>query len=66
MIDMRWKAGKIISLEVHAKSGGAIRLTPPPGQTVAGIHTQEGRSVAAEKDGAIRLNKGISYEVKFR
>ena len=31
-LDMRWKAGKIVSLQLHAKSDGAIRLIPPPGQ----------------------------------
>ncbi|MGO9776586.1 MAG: glycosyl hydrolase family 95 catalytic domain-containing protein [Terracidiphilus sp.] len=66
VIDMRWKAGKIVSMEVHAKSNGAIRLIPPQGQAVAGIRTTAGKPVLAGKDGAIRLNKGISYAVEFR
>jgi alpha-L-fucosidase 2 len=66
VLDMQWKSGKLVSLELHAKSDGAIRLIPPQGQPVAGIRTAEGRSLAAGKDGAIRLNKGVSYKVTFR
>lgn len=65
-IDMRWKAGKIISLDLHSNSEGAIRLIPPQGQAVAGIHTPEGKPLVVGEDGTIRLNKGMSYVVKFR
>jgi alpha-L-fucosidase 2 len=66
MIDMRWKAGKIISMEVHAKSDGAIRLIPPRGQAVAGIHTPAGKPLLVGKDGAIRFVSGTSYVIAFR
>jgi alpha-L-fucosidase 2 len=66
ILDMRWKAGKIVSLEVHAKSDGAIRLIPPQGQTIAGIHTPAGKPLLAGKDGAIRLVSGTSYVIAFR
>ena len=36
-LDMQWKAGKIVSLELHAKSDGAIRLVPPQGQAVSAV-----------------------------
>jgi len=65
-IDMRWNAGKIVSLEVHAKSNGAIRLIPPQGQAIAGIHTPAGKQLLVEKDGAIRLVSGTSYVIAFR
>jgi alpha-L-fucosidase 2 len=65
VLDMQWKAGKLVSLELHAKSDGAIRLIPPHGQAVAAIRTAEGRSVAAGKDGAIRTKRGTSYTVLF-
>jgi alpha-L-fucosidase 2 len=65
-IDMRWTAGKIVSMKVHAKSNGAIRLIPPQGQTVAGIHTPAGKPLFAGKDGAIRLVSGMSYVIAFR
>jgi hypothetical protein len=63
---MRWNAGKIVSLEVHAKSNGAIRLIPPQGQAIAGIHTPAGKQLLVEKDGAIRLVSGTSYVIAFR
>jgi alpha-L-fucosidase 2 len=66
VIDMRWKAGKLISMEVHAKSGGAIRLIPPQGQSVAGIRTPAGKPLLGGKDGAIRLVSGTSYVIAFR
>jgi alpha-L-fucosidase 2 len=65
-LDMRWKAGKIISMEVHAKSGGAIRLIPPQGQAVVSIHTPAGKPLLEGKDGAIRLVSGTSYVIAFR
>jgi alpha-L-fucosidase 2 len=66
VIDMRWKTGKIVSLEVHAKSNGAIRLIPPQGQAVAGIRTPAGKPLLVGKDGAIRLVSGTSYAIAFR
>jgi alpha-L-fucosidase 2 len=65
-LDMRWKAGKIVSVELHAKSDGAIRLIPPQGQAVAGIRTAEGKPLAAGKDGVIRIKRGTSYIIAFR
>jgi alpha-L-fucosidase 2 len=64
-IDMRWKAGKIVSMEVHAKSNGAIRMIPPQGQAVAGTHTPACKPLLAGKDGAIRLVSGTSYVIAF-
>jgi alpha-L-fucosidase 2 len=66
IVDLRWKAGKIVSMKMHAKSDGAIRLIPPQGQAVAGVRSSAGKSVNAGKDGAIRLTSGISYSVAFR
>jgi hypothetical protein len=63
---MRWKAGKLISTELHAKSEGVIRLIPPQGQAVSGIHGANGKSVVAGKDGTIRTRSGITYEILFR
>jgi len=65
VLEMRWKAGKIVSLKVDPQSDGAIRLIPPPGQAVLGILSPAGRLASAGKDGAIRLKKGISYRVEF-
>jgi alpha-L-fucosidase 2 len=65
-IDMRWEEGKIVSLELHAKSEGTIRLIPPPAQAVAGVHTPEGKPLAVGKDGTIRLTSGRSYSISFR
>jgi alpha-L-fucosidase 2 len=65
ILDMQWKAGKLESLELHAKSDGSIRLIPPQGQAVAGIRTAEGKLVSAGRDGAIRTKRGMSYTVLF-
>jgi alpha-L-fucosidase 2 len=64
-LDMRWKAGKIISMEVHAKSAGAMRLIAPQGQAIASVHPLEGKRLLVGVDGTVRLNKGTSYVVKF-
>jgi alpha-L-fucosidase 2 len=66
ILDLRWKAGKIVSMKIHAKSDGAFKLIPPQGQAVAGIRSSAGKSVVAGKDGAIRVNTGSSYSVAFR
>lgn len=66
IIDMRWKAGKIVSLNLRSKSEGTIRLIPPHGQVVAGIHAPEGKPPLVGKDGMIRLTSGGSYSIAFR
>jgi alpha-L-fucosidase 2 len=66
IVDLRWKAGKIVSMEIHAKSNGAFRLIPPQGQAVAGIRSPAGELVSIGNDGAIRVNMGITYAVNFR
>jgi alpha-L-fucosidase 2 len=62
----RWKAGKVVSLELHAESDGAFRLIPPQDQAVAGIRTAEGKSLLVAKDGALRLQRGVTYVIEFR
>jgi alpha-L-fucosidase 2 len=67
ILDMRWKAGKLISLKLRAKSDGAIRLIPPEGQAVSAIHNSAGGIVAAETDhNTIRTERGMSYTILFR
>jgi len=65
-VDMRWEAGKLISIELHANSDSAIRLILPRGQAVSGIHNREGGLVVAARDGAIRTQRGKSYAILFR
>jgi len=65
-LDMQWKAGKLVSMQLHAQSEGAIRLIPPQGQTVSGIRTSKGKSVVAGKDGNIRTKRGMTYTILFR
>jgi alpha-L-fucosidase 2 len=66
ILDMRWKAGKLIALKLHAKNDGAIRLIPPEGQTVSAIHNSAGGIVAAGTDHTIRTKRGMSYTILFR
>ncbi len=65
-LDMQWKAEKIIDMELHAMSACAIRLIPPQGQAVTGIHASNGKAVAAGKDGLIRTKPGMTYTILFR
>jgi alpha-L-fucosidase 2 len=66
VLDMRWKAGRVESLKVHATSRGSLRLIPPAGQTVASIRTAEGKPVTAGPGGAIPLASGASYRIGFK
>jgi alpha-L-fucosidase 2 len=65
-LNMQWKAGKIVSMEIHAKSDGAIRLVPPQGQVITDIRSATGRLINAGNDGAILLASGSSYSITFR
>jgi alpha-L-fucosidase 2 len=65
-IDMRWKSGKIVSLSLHSKSQGTVRLIPPQGQAVASVRTQEGNPLFVKKDGTVHFMSGRSYSVTFR
>jgi len=66
VIDMQWKAAKIVSLELHAKSDGAIRLIPPTGQAVSAIHISAGGTIPEGTDQTIRIQRGRSYTIHFR
>jgi alpha-L-fucosidase 2 len=66
VLDMRWKSGKIVSLNLHAKSDGAIRLIPPAGQAVSSVHNSAGGIVATGTDHTIRTKRGMSYTVLFQ
>jgi len=65
-LDLRWKTGKIVSMELHAKSDGAFRLVPPPGQVVVGVRSSAAESLSVGNDGVISVKNGITYSVKFR
>jgi alpha-L-fucosidase 2 len=65
-LDMRWKAGKIVSLEIHAMSDGAVRLTPPAGQAISAVHNSTGGNVAMGTDRTIRTKRGVSYTILFQ
>lgn len=64
-LDMRWKTEKIVSLTLHAKSNGAIRLIPPQGQAVVAIRDSDGTQVK-ELNGFIKVKSGVSYRITFR
>jgi alpha-L-fucosidase 2 len=66
VLEMHWKAGKIVSLEVGPKSDGAIRLIPPVGQAVAEIRKSNGSPVTLGPGGVVRLQSGTAYRVSFK
>ncbi|MDE3186189.1 MAG: glycoside hydrolase family 95 protein [Acidobacteriota bacterium] len=65
-IDMRWKSGRVTSLQLHSTAGGAMRLNPPAGQAIARVTTAAGRTVPVGADGVIHLDRGSAYRVVFR
>jgi alpha-L-fucosidase 2 len=65
-VDLRWNKGKIISMDLHPTSDGAIRLIPPQGQTISSIRSSEGNPVALGKDGVFRPKTDTSYVIDFR
>ncbi len=66
MLSMQWKAGKVLSLELHATTDAVIQLTPPTAQSVTGIHTSAGKAVAAGKNRTVLLKSGTSYVITLR
>ena len=65
-LDLLWRAGKIVSMELHATSDEALRLIPPAGQSVSHLDTTDGRSISANSNGLLPLMGGTSYRVVFR
>jgi alpha-L-fucosidase 2 len=64
-IDVRWKAAKIVSMELRARSDGAFRWIPPAGQSVAEIRTPDGKALAV-RDGVLAAKAGTIYRIAFR
>jgi alpha-L-fucosidase 2 len=65
-LDLHWKAGKIVSMELHSTSDEAIRLIPPAGQSISRLDTPDGRSISADPNGLLPLKDRTSYRVIFR
>lgn len=65
-IDMRWKAGAIVSMALHAKKDGVIRLIPPTGQSLAEVRPEHGSALIIGADKTIHLKGGVTYGVTFR
>ncbi len=63
-LDMHWRAGEIVSLELHANSDGSFRLIPPAGAAVTDVWTTDGKQVATQS-GEFKVRKGVSYRVRF-
>jgi alpha-L-fucosidase 2 len=65
-VDMRWKNGKVQTLELHAKADATVRLITPGGQSIAGLMTDSGQVIAVRADGVVSLKNGTSYQVALR
>jgi len=65
-VNMGWKGGKLISLELHADCNGFIRVIAPAGQSVSSILGPDGRPVTPRQGGAIAVASGTTYRVRFR
>ena len=65
-VNMRWKDGKIETLDLHAIAREALRIVPPAGRTIARVTTSAGRTIPPGSDGTIHVENGFSYRVTFR
>ena len=65
-IDMRWRAGKTVAMELRAKSDNAFRLIPPAGQSISEIRTSRGEVLPASQDGVLKAKAGTVYRIAFR
>jgi len=64
VVDMQWKAERIVSMKLHANTDGAIRLIPPQGQRLAEVRDSRGGEIVV-KDGLLRVKSGSTYVVRF-
>jgi alpha-L-fucosidase 2 len=65
-VNLRWRNGKVESLDLHASTRESLRIIPPAGQAIAGVTTAAGRTIPRGSDGTIQLERGASYRVTFR
>lgn len=65
-VDMRWSNSKIVSLELHATTPGAIHLFPPAGQSVASVSLSSGKDVPIGSGNLLHTNPGETYKVSLR
>jgi alpha-L-fucosidase 2 len=65
-LDLHWKAGKIVSMELRSTSDEVIRLIPPSGQSVSRLEATDGRSISPDSNGLLHLRGQASYHVSFR
>jgi alpha-L-fucosidase 2 len=65
IVDMRWRDGKITSLQLHAHVGGAIRLVAPRGQIVGKVLNSKTNQSVELHDGIFPVENGTSYAVLF-
>lgn len=65
-VSMRWKDGKVETLDLHAMAHEAMRIIPPASQTIARVTTGAGRTIPLGPDGVIQLESGTSYQLTFR
>jgi alpha-L-fucosidase 2 len=66
VVDLRWKDGKAVSMELYANSDRAFRVVAPQGQGVSDVRASDGSPVMAGKDGILHLKAGISCSITFR
>jgi hypothetical protein len=62
-VDLGWKAGKLISMQLHAGSDQAFRLIAPEGKTIKAVRSLKGASVKLVQGETIRLKRGDSVSI---
>jgi alpha-L-fucosidase 2 len=65
-VDMDWKGGKLISMQLHAGCDQAFHLIAPQGQRINAARSQKGAAVKLEQDGALRVKGGTTTSITFQ
>jgi alpha-L-fucosidase 2 len=64
-VDIEWKAGKLVSMRVHAESSGKLKLFLPKGQAIVSIRGTEA-DAGTTASTTLQMRKGSIYEISFR
>ncbi len=65
VLNMQWKRGKVVALNVRANGNGVMRLIPPVGQTISVVRSSAEDIMAAGENGVLHVKAGTSYQVGF-
>jgi alpha-L-fucosidase 2 len=65
VMNLTWKSGKIVALELHSTANCAVQIIPPAGQTLTSVRDARGNRVATAQDKQLALKRDVSYKLSF-